>query len=68
VALCLLLRFRSRTVSSITRSAFGWPTRSRALALTAFTAENVFFFVRFFAIPKVENQRNTFPQGLLSIQ
>ena len=31
------------------------------VALTAFTAEKVFFFVRFFAILEVEDQRNTFP-------
>jgi hypothetical protein len=28
----------------------GWPTRSRALALTAFTVEKVFFLARFFGI------------------
>jgi hypothetical protein len=33
-----------RGVSGNTRDGFGWPTRSRALALTAFAVENTFFF------------------------
>jgi len=49
VVLCLDLRFCSRGTAAMTRSGLGWPTRSRALALIAFTAENVFFFARFFA-------------------
>jgi hypothetical protein len=34
----------------MTRSGLGWPTRSRALALTAFTVEKVRFLARFFGI------------------
>ena len=45
--------FAHAAQSSITRSGLGWPTRSRALALTAFTVENVFFFARFFALSRV---------------
>jgi len=34
----------------MTRSGLGWPTRARALALTALTAEKIFFLTRFFGI------------------
>lgn len=34
----------------MTRSGFGWPTRVRALAFTAFTVEKIFFLGRFFGI------------------
>src|SRR5271167_4995610 len=37
---CFGLRVWARFGSSITRSGRGWPTRSRALALTALTTEN----------------------------
>jgi len=33
-----------RGASGNTRDGFGWPTRSRALAFTAFAAENPIFF------------------------
>jgi hypothetical protein len=47
---CLRVVRSSRVVLGITRSGLGWPTRSRALAFTALTAEKVFFLARFFGI------------------
>jgi hypothetical protein len=44
VGLCFDLRRSARGLSSMTRSALGWPTRARAFALTALTAENFFAF------------------------
>ncbi len=47
---CFWPRFSSREVLGRTRSGLGWPTRARALALTALTAENVLFLAGFFGI------------------
>src|SRR5215469_10313151 len=63
VGLCLFSRFCSRALSSITRSAFGCPTRSRALALTAFTAEKVFFLAFFLGMSGLPRTNVALPLG-----
>jgi hypothetical protein len=40
---------------SITRDAFGWPTRSRASAFTAFAAENFACFRFFMPLPRASS-------------
>ena len=45
-SLCFALRAYARGFSAINRSAFGWPSRSRALDFTALVTEN--FFAAFF--------------------
>ncbi len=47
LGLCLALRPAAGRSAGCVRVAAGWPTRSRALALTALVLENVGFFLRF---------------------
>lgn len=58
---CFWPRLVSRAVLGITRSGFGWPTRARALALTALTVEKVFFLARFPGICAYDGYE--FPRG-----
>ncbi len=60
---CLGLRVLAFLGSSITRSGRGWPTRSRALALTALTTEN-FSGLRFLLAIKRSSSRPAVMESL----